>query len=465
MSDLFCRYSSELIGAIKEVDQAEFDKATSILVEAWKKDRQVFIAGNGGSAGSANHFVCDFGKNAVNHGMRRFRIHSLCDNPEVITALGNDIAFDQIFAFQLESQVREGDVLIVISASGNSSDLVNACEVAKSKKASVIALSGFGGGKICRGADACFITDMKSYERIEDLHMMILHMIVCWFKENQDKLSWNVEIVKPWNKADYDIKYALFDFDGTVSLIRQGWQGIMIPYFTEVLLATGTKETPEEIYELVRLFVTDLTGKQTIFQCIRLAEEVTARGGTPLEPIEYKREYLRRLEERIRERKAALTAGTVDPDEWIVPGAKAFVSKLRERGIKCYLASGTDDKDVLHEAGLLGLDAYFDGGIWGARDDLAIGRRKEDIKEIKAEVIRDMIERQKIQPRELVSFGDGFVEVELVANLGGLAIGAATNEAERKGIDSWKRSRLIVAGAKAIIPDFSDPDKIIETVL
>ena len=277
--------------------------------------------------------------------------------------------------------------------------------------------------------------------------------------------DWAVEIVKPWRKEDFNIKYALFDFDGTVSLIRQGWQGIMIPYFTEVLVATGTDESYEKLYDLVRLFVTDLTGKQTIFQCIRLAEEVTARGGTPLEPIEYKREYLRRLEERIRERKAALTAKAVDPDEWIVPGAKAFVKKLRERGIRCYLASGTDDQDVLNEARLLGIDNCFDGGIWGARDDLAIGRRKEDIKEIKAEVIRDMIERQAIKPHELVSFGDGFVEVELVANLGGLAIGAATNEAERCGIDSWKRSRLIVAGAKAIIPDFSEPDTIIETVL
>lgn len=187
MSDLLSRYSSELIEAIKGVDRAEFKKATDILVDVWKKDRQVFVAGNGGSAGSSNHFVCDFGKNAVNHGKRRFRINSLCDNPEVLTALGNDFSFEDIFAFQLESAVREGDVLIVISASGNSPDLVKACAVAKEHKASIIALSGFGGGKICNGADVSFVTDMTSYERIEDLHMMILHLFVCWCKENQDK--------------------------------------------------------------------------------------------------------------------------------------------------------------------------------------------------------------------------------------------------------------------------------------
>ena len=81
MNELLSSYSAELIDAIHRVDATEFNKAVRILVKAWRKDRQVFVAGNGGSAGSANHFVCDFGKNAVNHGLRRFRIHSLCDNP------------------------------------------------------------------------------------------------------------------------------------------------------------------------------------------------------------------------------------------------------------------------------------------------------------------------------------------------------------------------------------------------
>ena len=187
MRELMSRYSAELIDAIHKLDPSEFGKAVEILLNAWKQDRQVFVTGNGGSAGSANHFVCDFGKNAVNHGKRRFRIHSLCDNPEVITALGNDISFEDIFSFQLENVVREGDVLLVISASGNSPDLVKACKMAKMHKASIIALSGFGGGKICDGADASLVTDLTSYERIEDIHMMILHMFVCWCKENQDK--------------------------------------------------------------------------------------------------------------------------------------------------------------------------------------------------------------------------------------------------------------------------------------
>ena len=181
-------YKDELIRAIEAVDEQAVERAALLLLDAYHEDRQVFIVGNGGSAGTANHFVCDFGKNAVQGGRRRFRIHSLCDNVETITALGNDIAFEEIFAFQLENQMRPGDVLMVVSASGNSPDLVRACEYAKRRQGHIIALSGFGGGKICDGAEVSLVTDMRSYERIEDLHLMLLHMIVCWFKAHQDSL-------------------------------------------------------------------------------------------------------------------------------------------------------------------------------------------------------------------------------------------------------------------------------------
>lgn len=188
MIQLLQDYQEELIQAIRQIDETQFEKAVELLVEAYHGDRQVFIVGNGGSAGTANHFVCDFGKNAVQAPRRRFRIHSLCDNVEVLTALGNDIAFEQIFAFQLGNQMRPGDVLMVISASGNSPDLVAACDYAKQLGNPIIALSGFGGGRICDGAAASLVTDMRSYERIEDLHLMLLHMMVCWFKQNQHRL-------------------------------------------------------------------------------------------------------------------------------------------------------------------------------------------------------------------------------------------------------------------------------------
>ena len=189
MKELLDAYRAELIDAIRAIDETEFQKAIDVLLDVYRRDRQVFIAGNGGSAGTANHFVCDFGKNAVQGGRRRFRIHSVCDNVEAITALGNDIAFDQIFRFQLENQMRPGDALIVVSASGNSPDLVEACRYARSIGCQIIALSGFGGGRICDGAAAALSTPMRSYERIEDLHLILLHMIVCWFKAHQEQLG------------------------------------------------------------------------------------------------------------------------------------------------------------------------------------------------------------------------------------------------------------------------------------
>lgn len=263
-------------------------------------------------------------------------------------------------------------------------------------------------------------------------------------------LAAQMEIVRPW--SGFDIRYALFDFDGTISLIREGWQEIMIPYFMEVLRRTGTGESESQIRTCVQDFVDTLTGKQTIFQCMRLDEEVQKRGGAHQDPLSYKKEYLRRLDARIRSRKQALAAGEAQPEEYLVPGVRRFIALLQQQGIRCYLASGTDEADVLCEAKLLGLFGVFEGGIHGAHD--AVLTCSKEL------VIRDMLEKEKIRPNQLVSFGDGYVEVELVEKLGGLAVGAATNEKTRCGVNGWKRRRLIAAGAHAIIPDFTAAQEI-----
>ena len=261
------------------------------------------------------------------------------------------------------------------------------------------------------------------------------------------------EVIRPWK--DYHIRYAMFDFDGTISLIRQGWQDIMIPYFMEVLRETGTTESDQEIHDCVQEFVDRLTGKQTIYQCMALDDAVVERGGPRRDPGDYKKEYLRRLDERISNRKKALEQGA-DPEEFIVPGALNFIHLLQVNGIQCYLASGTDEDAVKYEAGLLGLDSVFGNNIRGALD-----AETTCAKEL---VIRQLMEEQNISPRELVSFGDGYVEIELVANLGGLAIGVATNEETRQGVNQWKRQRLISAGANAIIPDFRNAEEIFEKI-
>ena len=194
MKSYIDQYTAALHGAMAKFDPAEFEKIIAILTEAYRNDRQVFIAGNGGSAGTANHFVCDFGKNAVpfkgtGPGSRRFRIISVSDNIEKITALANDIAFEEIFRQQLINLMREEDVLIVVSASGNSPDLIRACEYAREMKSHIIALSGFTGGKIKDFAEAAMVVPLESYEQIEDLHLVILHMIVYYFKNHPEILG------------------------------------------------------------------------------------------------------------------------------------------------------------------------------------------------------------------------------------------------------------------------------------
>ena len=187
-------YIATINDAMDKIDHAQFEKIITILAQAYTHDRQVFIAGNGGSAGTANHFVCDFGKNAVpfkglGPGKRRFRIISVSDNIEKITALGNDISFEEIFRQQLINLMREGDVFLAISASGNSPDIVRACEYAREMKSRIIVLAGFDGGKIREYAETAIVVPLSSYEQIEDIHLVILHMVVYYFKNHPEVLG------------------------------------------------------------------------------------------------------------------------------------------------------------------------------------------------------------------------------------------------------------------------------------
>lgn len=243
------------------------------------------------------------------------------------------------------------------------------------------------------------------------------------------------------------IRHALFDFDGTLSLIREGWQDVMIPMMVEILLQTPEHEGEAQLHALVTDFVTRLTGKQTVYQMIQLAEEVARRGGQPEDPLVYKHRYLARLWERIKHRVADLKAGRADPDDLMVPGARPLLEAMQRRGVSCYLASGTDEPYVLDEAAALRISGYF-ASIHGARDDYKRFSKKL--------LIERIIREHDLSGPEFVAFGDGFVEIEDSKRVGGIAVGVASDEARRTGIDQWKRSRLIEAGADVIIPDFRE---------
>jgi phosphoglycolate phosphatase-like HAD superfamily hydrolase len=164
--------------------------------------------------------------------------------------------------------------------------------------------------------------------------------------------------------------------------------------------------------------------------------------------------YLDLLWEQIRDRVRALESGAADPEQYLVPGARALLERLRERGMRMYLASGTDEQYVVEEAALLGLVPYFGDRIYGAVDDFKSFSKKM--------VIERILRENAVEGKALLAFGDGYVEIENVKAAGGTAVAVASDEAGRSGKpDAWKRDRLVGVGADLVIPDFRESDALL----
>jgi len=250
-------------------------------------------------------------------------------------------------------------------------------------------------------------------------------------------------------------RVCLFDFDGTISLIRSGWMEVMIPMMVETLADLDTGESVEQLRAMVEESVGRLTGKQTIYQMIEFADRVRGYGGKPLDPLEYKRIYLGRLHRKIRHRLDDLAQGG-SPEKYLVPGARALLEALRARGLKLYLASGTDQEFMRREARLLDVDRYFDGGIYGALDDYQSFSKKI--------LIQRVIASAECRGDQFLCFGDGYVEIENVKEVGGVAVGVATDEPACQAVDEWKRRRLIGVGADFIIPNFLCQEQLLASL-
>ena len=253
------------------------------------------------------------------------------------------------------------------------------------------------------------------------------------------------EILNPAASAT-QARVALFDFDGTLSLLRAGWANVMIPMMVDELSRLKSGESAAELEAVVREFVDRLTGKQTIYQMIELAYQVGLRGGSPKEPLVYKRQYLDLLAAKIEHRLEEVRTGQAPPEKYLVPGSMRLLQDLRARGLRLYLASGTDEPYMKMEADLLGVTPYFDGGVFGALDDY-----KSFSKRI---LIQRILDRSECHGPQILGFGDGYVEIENVKGVGGVAIGVATDEGTCLRVDAWKRDRLARAGADGIIPNY-----------
>ncbi len=257
-----------------------------------------------------------------------------------------------------------------------------------------------------------------------------------------------LETLRPGATAER-ARIALFDFDGTISTIRSGWIDVMVPMMVETLLDLKSGESEQDLEAIVREYVGQLTGRQTIYQMIEFADQISKRGGTPQDPMVYKHRYLELLWETIKDRVDDLRHARCVPEKFMVPGTMNLLNALRDRGLTMYLASGTDDAYMKEEARLLRVTPYFTGGVFGALDDYKNFS--------KAILIQRIIGSAEARGEEFLGFGDGYVEIENVNQVGGVTVGVASDEPDCLKVDQWKRNRLAGVGAHYIVPNFLDP--------
>ncbi len=271
-----------------------------------------------------------------------------------------------------------------------------------------------------------------------------------------------IEIVKEWSEP-LQIKHAIFDHDGTISTLREGWEQIMIPMMMKAILGIHYKDADESLYhkvhEHVMEFVDKTTGIQTLVQMQGLVELVREFGLVPedqiLDEFGYKEIYNQELLTMVRVREAKLTRGELSVEDYTMKNAVLLLEKLYNAGVILYLASGTDEEDVKNEARILGYDHLFKGGIHGAVGDVT-----KEAKKIVIDRILDTIGESNTA--QLATFGDGPVEIRETRKRGGATIGVASDEMKRHSLNESKRSRLIKAGADIVVPDFSQLPKLLK---
>jgi len=258
------------------------------------------------------------------------------------------------------------------------------------------------------------------------------------------------------------VKHVLFDHDGTISTLRRGWEDIMELVMVRGIMGSKYKNSGKELFDKVTDRVRDYielsTGVQTIVQMEALVDMVKEFALVPPEQIfdkfAYKQIYNELLMESVESQMAKIKKGAWSKTDFTKEGIVKFLQRLREEGATLYLASGTDKKDVIAEAKTLGYAYLFNGGIYGSLDDITKFSKKILIEKI----IRD----NGLTGPELAVFGDGPVEIQKCRKHNGIAIGVASDDTARYGLNIFKRKRLIRAGAHMIIPDFSKVDQLLD---
>lgn len=260
----------------------------------------------------------------------------------------------------------------------------------------------------------------------------------------QYRLRSTFEIVRPFEPVD--ARVILFDWDGTLSLLREGWPDIMTRQMLEIV--------PDA--EAVDGIVVGLNGRPTIVQMQRLAELARARHHPRADPQRFLAEYQSRLFAMIGQRYDDITSGRTPQRYWTTPGARELLSELRSRGLQILVLSGTARDQVRREIELLGLESFIAELLAPNGDDPRFNKQDE---------IAGVLRRHGINGSQMLAFGDGVVETEAVKKAGGLAIAVASEQPPKRGVNARKRETLIRAGANAVIGDFAAFHKWLPRVL
>jgi phosphoglycolate phosphatase len=249
----------------------------------------------------------------------------------------------------------------------------------------------------------------------------------------------------------------VFDFDGTLSLLRGNWQGLMVPMMVELLAATGTRETRAELTALVEEFVTRLTGQPTMQQMLALVAAIRERGGEPAPPEAYLEQYLEQLLARTAERIDAVESGRGPADEFLLAGSRPLIDRLQQAGWILAIASGTELAHVRREARILGIDDYFGPRIFGPVAN--------DPRFSKEEVLRLLMAEHGLAAHQIAAIGDGPAEMVAAKAIGALTVGVASDEVHLDGrVNRLKREHLLRAGADVIVPDYRDLPSVLNVL-
>ncbi|MBW8884118.1 MAG: HAD family hydrolase [Planctomycetia bacterium] len=261
------------------------------------------------------------------------------------------------------------------------------------------------------------------------------------------------EIVNP-HYVRGPFRCAIFDFDGTLSLLRGNWQGLMVPMMVEALAATGSGESREQLTAIVEEFVTRLTGQPTMQQMFALADEVEKRGQPRPDPYMYFDRYMDMLISQTEGRIAEVQAGQATPDRFLVPGARLLIEKLLSERLILVIASGTNLADVRRESAVLNIDHYFGSRVFGpVNDDPSFSKER---------VLSQLMTEHSLRGEQIVSIGDGPAEMLAVKAAGGFAVGVASDEIHQDGrVNQLKRNHLLRSGADVIIPDYRDLSSVL----